>query len=477
MIFSTLGGPDDLAPLVHAALRSWYMTGNDSQALMDGLLIVQEQRRGLPGMTEASSATARRLATNQLLLEGIEELERQDPNGARVLRLRFADDNTLLAVAHQMNVSEHSVSRIQRSAINRLAEIIYSREMATRQARVQSIEALLPPPTYTQLFGLGPAEESLLEKLVTVDGPQVVAIVGIGGIGKTALADAIARHTARLFHFEGIIWLRSEPQSMSGQSLAPNLTFESLTTELAVKLGLETAGTLEQRLAQVRQRLKDRPYLIVIDNLETDAETAYLLDHLNDLARPSKFLLTTRTRPAPQATIHHFPISELSFTDASALLHHHARDIGVELPEVTKDADTKVIYDVVGGNPLALKLVVSQLDLLPLAQVIEGLTSSRSGPIEDLYRHIYWQSWNILSPEARALLQAMPLVGETGGQPDYLQAISNLSDDRFWPALRELRTRSLLEVRGTIQEKRYGVHRLTETFLRTEIINWPEEDA
>jgi hypothetical protein len=31
-------------------------------------------------------------------------------------------------------------------------------------------------------------------------------------------------------------------------------------------------------------------------------------------------------------------------------------------------------------------------------------------------------------------------------------------------------------VRGTIQEKRYGVHRLTETFLRTEIIDWPEED-
>ena len=38
-----------------------------------------------------------------------------------------------------------------------------------------------------------------------------------------------------------------------------------------------------------------------------------------------------------------------------------------------------------------------------------------------------------------------------------------------------LRNRSLLEVRGTIQAKRYGIHRLTETFLRTEIIHWPVE--
>ena len=316
-----------------------------------------------------------------------------------------------------------------------------------------------------------------MEKLVAVDGPRVVAVVGIGGIGKTSLADAIARRIIRLFHFEGVIWLRSEPQTMSGRSLAPQFTFESLTSELANKLGLEMSDAPDQRLVQVRQRLKDRPYLVVIDNLETDAETAYLLDHLNDLAEPSKFLLTTRTRPAPQATVYHFPVRELSFTDSNALLHHHAQDIGVDALEAADDVELQAIYGVVGGNPLALKLVVSQLDLLPLSQVIEGLTSSRPGPIEDLYQHIYRQSWKILTPEARSLLQSMPLVGETGGLPDYLQAISNLPEDRFWPALQELRTRSLLEVRGTIQEKRYGVHRLTETFLRTEIIHWPEKES
>jgi hypothetical protein len=249
-----------------------------------------------------------------------------------------------------------------------------------------------------------------------------------------------------------------------------------LVAELTAKLGLEGAGgTAEKRQARLRRRLKDQPYLVVIDNLETDAETAYLLDHLHDLAGPSKFLLTSRTRPAAQATVYHFLIGELSMTDAAALLHQHAQDIGVQALDGAGQADIQAIYDVTGGNPLALKLVVSLLDLLPLPQIVADLGSSRQGPIEDLYRHIYWQTWQILSQEARSLLQAMPLVAESGGQPDYLQQISGLPADRFWPALQELRNRSLLEVRGSIHEKRYGIHRLTETFLRTEIIHWEEE--
>ena len=101
-------------------------------------------------------------------------------------------------------------------------------------------------------------------------------------------------------------------------------------------------------------------------------------------------------------------------------------------------------------------------------------TRSRGGPVEELYRHIYWQSWRTLSEPARTLLQAMPLVAESGGEPAYLQAISGLDEEDFWPALSQLRSRSLLEVRGTLEEKRYGVHRLTETFVRTEVVHWPE---
>lgn len=139
--------------------------------------------------------------------------------------------------------------------------------------------------------------------------------------------------------------------------------------------------------------------------------------------------------------------------------------------------DIDVIYATTGGNPLALKLVVSLASVLSLPQVLADIARSRPGPIEDLYKHIYWESWRTLSDDAQALLQAMPLIAEAGALPAHMRAISNLSEERFWPAVSELISRSLLEIKGTIHERRYGIHRLTETFLRTEIIGWTELQA
>lgn len=466
---------EKLAPRIHEALRAWHNTETSGETLLDDLLIVRQRWQEKSDLRQASPTTLR-LATNEVLFEAIEELAEQDAIGAQVLRLRFADDNTLMMVAHKQNVSEHTVSRIQRAAIGRLAEIVADHELAAREGRSQAIEAQLPPSSYNQLFGFTDFSQQLMEKLLADTGPAVVAIIGIGGIGKTALADRLARQMARDLRFEGVIWVRSEPQTMSGQVEAPEQAYQILLSELADQLSVgDPADPFDQRLVLVRQKLKGQPFLVIIDNLETDSETAYLLDQFNDLAEPTKFLLTSRTRPPAQATVYHFTLGELPQEESAALLHHHAQDLGIEMLDKADDKSFRDIYDVTGGNPLALKLVVSQLDLIPLNQILAGLRKSRKGPIEELYRHIYWQSWQILSSEAKSLLQAMPLVSESGGSPDYLQSISGLAADRFWPALQELRTRSLLEVRGTLQEKRYGVHRLTETFLRTEIIQWVDE--
>ncbi len=123
-----------------------------------------------------------------------------------------------------------------------------------------------------------------------------------------------------------------------------------------------------------------------------------------------------------------------------------------------------------------LKLAVGLIAVQPLDDLLRDLRERKTPTIDDLYRHIYWQVWQLLSANARQLLQAMPLVAESGGAPDYLRALSGLAETDLWPALQELRHCSLLEVRGTLQEKRYGIHRLTETFLHTEIIHWPVDN-
>ena len=112
---------------------------------------------------------------------------------------------------------------------------------------------------------------------------------------------------------------------------------------------------------------------------------------------------------------------------------------------------------------------------LPLSQILADLIKPDLEEIEQMYQHIYWKTWHALSSNAQALLLAMPLTAEDGARSEQLKSICNLPDDHLWPAIQELTSRSLLEVRGTTQERRYGIHRLTETFLRTEIIHWPEE--
>ncbi len=467
----TLFSREQLAKNIHKALRAWRSIGGNPEDLLESLQLVQTRRAALAG---GDSPSRKRLATNAVLLEGIETLEPHDQTGAQVLRLRFPENDTITAVANKLNVSEHTVSRMQKAAITQLSQIIYDREMALREQRAQEWEAHLPPAEYTQLFGISDAQAQLTAHLLAPKIPWVIALVGLGGIGKTALADAVTRRVIREFVFDKAIWLRAEPRTMNGRFLSYEHTYDAIISELAQKLFPQTAASLppDQRLVQVRQALKVRPHLIVIDNLETDA--SHLLAHLNDLADPSKFLLTSRARPGKQARTFNFSLNELSLSDALSLIRHHAQEIGITAMTGANDDDITAIYNAVGGNPLALKLVVSQLDVLPLPQILADLEQGRQGPIEDLYKHIYWQTWQILSREARDLLQAMPLVSESGAQPDYLQTISGLSAGQLWPAIQELRRRSLLEVRGTLQEKQYGIHRLTETFLRTEIIHLPE---
>lgn len=154
--------PEMLQPNVHAALRAWHVAGGSPADLLSELLLVQEKRTAV---APDGSPRTLRLATNQVLLEAIEELETQDPMAARILRSRFIDKNKLIVVAYQLNISEHSVSPLQRAAIAQLTDILHGREVSRRHERSQQLAAQLPPATYTRLFGLQSAQTAI-EKLL-----------------------------------------------------------------------------------------------------------------------------------------------------------------------------------------------------------------------------------------------------------------------------------------------------------------------
>lgn len=463
----------ELRRSVHTALRAWQRFDNTPENLLADLVLVQEQRQTLSD----TSPPNLRLATNQILLAHINELEKHNQQGARILTMRFIDGDIIQKVANKLHLSVDQVKRQQRDAIDSLARLLLANEMTARHTRAQMMEASLTPPTYTALFGVDKLRNTLVNKLLLSGPPWVLAIVGIGGIGKTSLADASVRSVIREFQFEKVIWLRVNTPVVGIDSTLSHLTLDNMMVQLAQQLSphLPPETPTELRNLQVRQTLKTIPYLIVIDNLELEADSAYLLPLLNDLANPSKFLLTARTHAPGQVGVFSLPLKELSLQDAADLIRHHAQHINFgDLAGASLD-ELQPIYEVIGGNPLALKLVVGLATVYPLSEVLEDLIVVQSDQVEKLYRHIYWHTWNTLSQNSRALLEIMPMVANIGAVPEQMVAMSGLTKKQLWPAINELVSRSLLEVGGTIQERRYGIHHLTEAFLRTEIIRWPED--
>ncbi len=465
---------EELQTAIHAALASWGKPPSDTESSLNQLLLVQNKC----DPQDQNFPPARRQAVDQVLLDGLQKLEEQDKVGAAVLHGRFRDGKITRQVAQEMHASPDQVNRWQRAALEQLAQLLYHQEQALRAELTATLLDDLPPAPYSELFGFGDQRQAILEQLIRPESSWILAITGIGGIGKTSLADFVARQAAYHLAYGRILWLRVENQPLSGAVIDPEKAYGLLLADLARKVLPGSGGDASAlQASRLRQILQASPHLIVVDNLETAVHIDYFAQQLAAFTNPSRFLLTSRARPSGNTAVYVHSLPELTAAEAAALLRRHAADIG--LPELADAPDETyaAIYAVTGGNPLALKLVASLAATLPLPQILADLPHSRLGPVEELYRHIYWRTWRTLSAEAQMLLQAMPLVATSGALPLQMQAISGLEDGLFWTAVQELTTRSLLEIQGSLQQRRYGIHRLTETFLRTEIIHWPEQGS
>ncbi len=453
---------------VQTALKGWYSSLDAPDALFNELMLMRVRLHG------SANGQQRRFVINQIIEGGIEQLGKRNQRSAIILQKRFQDNDTIAQVAVSLNLSDDQVNRRQKSAIDQLCETLDEQEAALRQTLAEEMLRSLPIANYKELFGLDDKIEAIAAQLCDPNTLPVVCVSGIGGIGKTSLADAVVRKIVPLFHFDKVLWLRVDPATISGRTVTAHQVLDVVMNELMKRLypDLKEPHSREGRLQRIRRALEPVRHLIVIDNIETDADTSMLMQHLDSWAGRSKFLVTTRTRLQGETAVLAHDLTELSVSDATALVRQQATerkmfDFAADVDELIDD-----IYAVTGGNPLALRLVVSLVSYMSLTHVLANL--QRGGKTKDigkLYTRIYWQAWRTLKFAARELLQAMPLVGEDGGEIEQLQAFSELDDNAIWVAINDLIARSLIEVRGGYKERRYGVHRLTMTFLQTEIMD------
>jgi DNA polymerase III delta prime subunit len=463
-LFFDCDPPSNFPAHIHQALKSWHRQHVDG--VLDTFLLARQVR--------AKRDTASlRLVTNQILIEGLDRLKCVNPEAFDLLQRRFLNRETAREIAYRFNVGEDVIYQRQRAAIEQLSEVIWQQETELRRQRAQHIMNHLEPPTYTKLFGVTEAISQIREKLENRTPPWILALEGMGGIGKTSFADALARELAYSTHFQNIAWVsvRQRFFRLSGaiETLpkVPNLTLAMLVDQLIDQFALielkRQAGT--EKLIGVKTYLKAHPNLMILDNFETVDDYHALVIQLREFINPSKFLITTRYSLRGESDVYIAPLQGLSFEDTVRLVRYEAETQGLLELATAPEVMLEPIYALTYGNPLAIKLVVGQVHTFALSAVLERLRGIADRPTTELLNFLYADAWHILDEKQRQVLKAMLLTPDCGGHIEQITAAAGLDMGETVSCLHRLATLSLVNVIGGLNERLYMLHHLTRTFV------------
>ena len=450
-------------------LRHWVESQLTQQRTLTG---IPPRSKTLPMRQEIETVLAQDFAHQNMELETWSAIYHQYFSLIELSEAELADI---------LPVSPRNYRRRIQAGLERLTHLLRRAEWDAHQRyHAQHLRRHLPPPDYLELFGVEIHVKHLIDLLADQTAAPFISLEGLGGIGKTALARAVAHRLADLNTWQDILWISARQQWMTDQGEIsalpqPARTLEDVVNRLADQLGQTHLAGLAatEKVNRLRPFLTTMPHLIIIDNLETLADVTSLLPLLRPLAGPTRFLLTSRQTMLQFPYVQTLTVPELTAADSAALIQSELHRRGANL--TLDDAAKQQLYTLLGGIPLALKLTAAQLSRWPLTDVLHYLQAA-GVKASALYTYIYRQTWEMLDTPARLLLLSALDITPDGESADWLRRISGLSAHEFDGALNQLLDFSLIEVSGVLVNRVYRLHRLTITFLRTDILGeWVAE--
>lgn len=296
-------------------------------------------------------------------------------------------------------------------------------------------------------------EQETLSQWIISDRCRFILLLGMGGIGKTALSIKVGQNVQSEFEF--VIWrsLRNAPPTLD--------LVVDLIKFLSQQQDVEVPHTIDAAISQLLHALQSHRCLLILDNAEAilqagDRHSHYrpgcegygrLFQQVGEMSHLSCLMVTSRERPqtlaikfGQQLPMRCFPVGGLTYQDGQALFSSIGHFSGTF-------SEWQSIIDRYAGNPLALKIVasfVSEVFAGDLSQLLIFL--GQSPCLFDDIRELLDQQFQRLSSQEQEVMMWLAIKREP-------VALMELPEDLVHPippyqllqVLAALQSRSLIE--------------------------------
>ncbi len=296
-------------------------------------------------------------------------------------------------------------------------------------------------------------ETATLERWVVGERCRVVSVLGLGGIGKSALVISLMRQVAP--HFEVVLW----------RSLRDAPPYEALLEDclqvLAPQPLADMPPSLEERQRMLLDYLRAKRALLVLDNLESLLEEgeragpgpgrvragyegyARLLRQVAQTEHQSCLLFTSREKPGELVHLEggRAPVRSLRLSGLEREACEHLID---ERDLVGSAGERARLIERYGGNPLAIKIVAQSIADLFGGEIAPFLAQNTIafGSIAELLA----EQFDRLSEIERTMLLWLAILREPVTLEELLAVLAAPpARMQVLEALEALRRRSLLE--------------------------------
>ncbi|RCJ27958.1 hypothetical protein A6770_24725 [Nostoc minutum NIES-26] len=247
--------------------------------------------------------------------------------------------------------------------------------------------------TYPSMFYGRTDELNALKQWILDERCQLIALLGMGGIGKTSLSVKISQQIQE--DFEYIIW-RSLREAPPVKTILSNL-IQVLSDDQERESHL--SENLGDRISRLIYYLQNSRCLVILDNVESILRSgsragqyregyegySELFRRIGETSHTSCLILTSREKPKEIGLLEgkRLPVRSLTLSGLKVL---EGQEILKIKGLAAAESEWKVIIELYAGNPLALKIVATTIQDIFDGNVAEFLQQNTSvfGDIRDI---------------------------------------------------------------------------------------------